>query len=210
MSTRLLSHPNKVHELCDDLESLWFVLLFEGLHFAKHNKPSGIRMALIFDEVDVSLTTGGHTGGVGKGNLYTQKGSVMCGGLEFESKPFTVLVRQLYRLFQSLDDYYRENDKRKTPSDHNQENLKKLESCVEIERLLTEALGSNDWSNVSDKVEDQYPPVGRRTLRQMDGVALSFMNRSFQSSGRHLKREREEEEDSQGPDTKRLRWTCRC
>ena len=47
-----LPGPGNIHELCDGLESFWFVLLFEGLHFVKHHKLSGIWMAIVFDYVD--------------------------------------------------------------------------------------------------------------------------------------------------------------
>ena len=198
MSTRLLSTPGKVHELSDDLESLWFVLLFEGLHFVKHNKPSGIKMANIFDHVDVSLTTGTHTGGLGKQLLYHNP-SLMTKVLEFESKPFTTLTRQIYRLFKSLDAYYVAQDGEETPSDPVKENVRKLESCAEIQRLLKVALDSEEWPASCDKVQDQYPPIRRLTHQQKETVALSYANRSLMPSSAPSggKRKREEEDDPQ-------------
>jgi len=205
MSTRLLSTPGKIHELCDDLESLWFVLLFEGLHSVKHNKPTGIKMAAIFDQVDVSLTTGTHTGGWGKSHLYVNNGALVTRVLQFDSKPFTTLVRQIYRLFKSLNAYYVAQDDEETPSDSAKENVRKLKNCVEIERLLREALGSEDWPVSCDKVEDQYPPVNRLTPKQKDTVALSYANRSLmppdEPSGG--KRKREEEDEPQVFEAKR-------
>ena len=203
MSTRLLSHPGKVHELCDDLESLWFVLLFEGLHFVKHNSPRDIDMPLIFDQVFVPPTTGIPIGGVGKGLLYATMRPTMGWNLEFESKPFTFLIRQIYQLFRSLNAYYMAKDMDEPVSVLHEENVGKLKGCVEIERLLTEALDSDDWPDVSDKIEDQYPPVGHRALKHMGGVTLSFVNRSFQPSGKPLKRKREGDDDPQAPETKR-------
>ena len=200
MSTRLLSAPGKVHELCDDLESLWFVLLFEGLHFVKHNNPRGIKMATIFDHFDVSLTTGTHTGGLGKRDLYSNNGVLMTKVLEFDSKPFTALVRQIYRLFKSLNAYYMAQDEEETPSDSVKENARKLESCAEIERLLEEALKSDEWPASCDKVQDQYPPTRRLTPQQKETVGLSYANRSLaHSTGAPSggKRKRDEEDDPQ-------------
>ena len=199
MSTRLLSTPGKVHELRDDLESLWFVLLFEGLHFVKHNKPSGIKMASIFDHVDVSLTTGTHTGGLGKHHLYTSSGNLMTKVLEFESKPFTTLTRQIYRLFKSLNAYYMAQDDEAMPSDPVEGNVRKLESCAEIQRLLKVALDSEEWPASCDKVQDQYPPIRRLTHQQKETVALSYANRSLMPSSAPSggKRKREEEDDPQ-------------
>ena len=201
MSTRLLHKPRKVHELCDDLESLWFVLLFEGLHSAKHNNPSGIDMAMLFDQEHVPPNTGIPTGGVGKWYLYVTD-PVINEKLEFESKPFTVLVRGLYQLFQSLDEYYRASDRERAPSDFDLENVKKLENCGEIKRLLTEALDSDDWPEVRDKVDDQYPP--NLTPEQMDVVAMGFVNVRL-PGGPSKRKRREEEDDVQIPPTQRLR-----
>src|SRR5690348_15272907 len=102
MSTRLLAQPGKAHELCDDLESLWFVLLFEGLHYVKHNEPSGIDMELIFDQAKISFTSGDHTGGVGKRDLYGVGHDLMTKHLKFDSKPFTTLIREMYLCFRQF------------------------------------------------------------------------------------------------------------
>ena len=197
MSTRLLSKPGKVHELWDDLESLWFVLLFEGLHFAKHNKPSGINMAGIFDQADVSLTTRTHTGGLWKRHLYFGMYCIMNEDLEFESKPFTTLIRRIYRMFESLEDYYRAKDREIMPNDFDQKNFKKLQNCVEMERLLTEALDSEDWPEVCDKVKDQYPPTRNLTFEQKDTVAAGYVNILSPDVNEPSKRKREEEDDAQ-------------
>ena len=197
MSTRLLTTPGKVHELCDDLESLWFVLLFEGLHLVK--------MASIFDHVDVSLTTGTHTGGLGKIHLYSRNGVVMTRMLKFDSQPFTTLVRQIYRLFQSLNTYHGAQDNEETPNDSLKERVGKLDSCAEIERLLREALNSEEWPESCDKLGDQYPPTRHLTPKQKDTIALSCVNRSLTPYGEPsgMKRKRGEEDDSQVPETKR-------
>ncbi|KAF9642650.1 hypothetical protein BDM02DRAFT_3124325 [Thelephora ganbajun] len=204
MSTRLLTTPGKVHELCDDLESLWFVLLYEGLHFVNHNKPRGIKMASIFDHVDVSLTTGTHTGGLGKKDLYFS-GVLMTKVLEFDSKPFTTLIRQVFRLFQSLNAYHTTQDNEEKPNDSVIENIRKLNSCTEIERLLADALNSEEWLLSCDKVEDQYPPSRRLTPKQKDTVALSYVNYSLVPPGETsgTKRKREEEDDPQVFEAKR-------
>ena len=153
MSTRLLMRPGKVHELCDDLESFWFVLLFEGLHFVKHNEAS-IDMATIFDQASVSPITGNHTGGLGKHTLYTSDVDLMTNTLEFGSKPFTTLARNMYLRFRSLDAYYMAQDGRETPSDFLQENFRRLGSCADITKLFEEALSSEGWPESCDKVKD--------------------------------------------------------
>ena len=192
MSTRLLSKPGKVHELWDDLESLWFVLLFEGLHFVKHNKPRGIKMASIFNQADVSLTTGVHTGGEGKILLYLSKGAVMNGALEFESKPFTILIRRIYQLFKSLHKHYVAKDDNEPVDVFHGENVGKLKSCAEIERLLTEALDSGDWPEDCDKVTDQYPPTKNLMFEHKDAIASGLAN--IRSCTESSKRKREDDD----------------
>lgn len=155
MSTQLqlLSSPGKVHELCDDLESLWFVLLFESLHFLKHNKPIEIDLDTIFDYV--SIMTGLHSG-LGKRDMYSCSGPLMTKQLQFDSKPFTALVRQIYQLFESLCEHYRAQAHKETPRKPVKQDVKKLENCEAIKRLLEEALDSDEWQVSCDKAEDQY------------------------------------------------------
>ena len=205
MSTQLLLRPGKVHELCDDLESFWFVLLFEGLHFVKHNKPGGIKMATIFDHVDVSLTTGVHTGGLGKHILYTRNMDLMTDTLKFDSEPFTALVRKMYLRFKSLNAYYTVQDDGETPNDFLQDNFRQLGSCGDIKKLFEEALSSKEWPTSCDKAQDQYPPIRHLTPKQKDTIALSYVNRSLVPSGEPsgVKRKRVEEGDTQVPESKR-------
>lgn len=144
MSTQLLMNPRKVHELCDDLESFWFVLLFEGLHFVKHNRPSGTMMPTLFDHVAVSSTTGTLTGGTGKFILYTRNKILMTDTLKFDSAPFTALIRKMYLRFKALNAYYMAQDNKETPNDFLQENFRKMGSCTDIKELFEEALGSEE------------------------------------------------------------------
>jgi len=198
MSTQLLTKPGKVHELCDDLESFWFVLLFEGLHFVKHNRPSGTMILTLFDYVAVSPTTGTLTGGTGKFVLYTRKKALMTDTLKFDSAPFTALIRKMYLRFKALDAYYMAQGNGETPNEFLQENFRKMGSCADIKEILEEALGSEEWPVSCDKVEDQYRPIGRPASEQKDTIALSYASRSLMPPGEPsggVKRKREEEEE---------------
>jgi hypothetical protein len=197
MSTRLLTKPGSVHELCDDLESLWFVLLYEGLHFVKHNKPYEIRMGILFDQVDVCEMTGIHMGGLGKRDMYTAGGDLMTETLSFESKPFTTLVGQVYELFQTLNAYYLALRRRANPNKEGLDEpiVRKPSGCAEIQRLFQEALDTEGWPKSCDKVEDQYPPKKSLTPEEKENVAFSYVNYAVRQpdepSG--TKRKREEE-----------------
>lgn len=195
MSTQLLSAPGKVHELCDDLESLWFVLLYEGLHFVKHNKPHRISLAEIFDH---EMITGEiHYGGLGKSNMYANRVALMTKWLEFDSKPFTALVRQFYLLFKSLHGSYQTLELGEPLTEPVKQDLEKLKSCTEIKGLLKKSLESGEWPPTCDKVEDQYPRTERLTHQQKEAVALSYANHSLVPSGTHSgeKRKRFGEDD---------------
>ena len=194
MSTRLLSSVGgSVHELNDDLESHFFVLLFEGLHFVEHNKPNGIYVDAIFDQVHVNSETGNHYGGQGKGFLYAGTITVMNNLLEFTSKPFTTLIRGLYRLFATLFIYHAVKNRQITPNESDVGSVGELEGCVGVVALFEEALRSEEWPTECDKVLDQYPSTELSEPEQKDTVALSHFRRSLAPVLPNGKRKRETE-----------------
>ena len=180
----------KVHELNDDLESHFFVLLFESLHFVEHNKPYGIFLQNLFDQVNVDPETGNHSGGEGKVSFYSSKFIIMNEQLKFTSKPFTTLIRGLYHLFTSLHEYHVAKDKKKNPDESDVKNVEKLEGCVGIVALFDEALKDEEWPTKCDKVLDQYPPIRRLKPEQKDTVALSYFNESLVTEPSSGKRKR--------------------
>jgi len=93
MSTRLLSPLGEDHELCDDRESFWFILLFESLHFVKHNKPDAIYTVAIFDYVDAILTTGTHRWVGEKSPIHAWSGA---GQVHFYGGPEDVRLLQFW------------------------------------------------------------------------------------------------------------------
>jgi len=188
----------KVHGLSDDLESHFFVLLFEGLHFVAHNKPCGIFMQDIFDQATVDSKTGHHSGGRGKMVLYSWMSPLISNQLEFTSRPFTTLIRGLYQLFSSLFDYYIAKDKKKIPHESDARNVGALEGCVGVVALFEEALKSEGWPTECDKVSDQYqyPPTKHSEPEQGDSVALSaHFNKPLVPEPTNGKRKREIESE---------------
>jgi len=195
MSTRLLTMQEKVHELSDDLESHFFVLLFEGLHFVKHNKPFGIFMQNIFDYIDVDSKSGKHSGGMGKAALYGGRVILMNTQLEFMSKPFTTLIRGIYRLFVSFHQYHLAKDLELVPSELHTSNVEKLMSFVGLTALFDEALESKEWPTECDKVLEQYPPTKISEPEQGDSVALSHFDKPPAPKPPYGKRKRETERE---------------
>ena len=158
MSTALLSTPGKVHELCDDPESHFFVIFYTSLHFLKHVRPSGLDMGGIFDQASISPVTGSHRGGRGKKEVYDSL------EFNFESRPLTDLISALLELFRSLKDYTSRKRLRRELSPSLVKEVGKLTNCEEIKKIYAEALRNEGWPTVSDKVEDLYPPAGPLTL----------------------------------------------
>ena len=201
MSTQLLEKPGKVHELCDDLESLWFVFLYEALHFVKHDQPSGISMDLVFDQVERCPKTGTHTGGAGKTQLYNSQATTVA-SIAFASGPLTALVQKMYKLFRRLSVHCGKQDFEMSMEGGTEvKGFPDLEDCKKVQELFQEALDSPGWS-AHDKVEDQYPPNKHLTPRELTILALSFRNSAFEQwpdsgepSGTKRKRDENEDED---------------
>lgn len=187
MSTELLQKPGTVHELRHDLESHFFVLLYSALHFVKHIRPSGLDMEFIFDHKFTSSITGAHIGGAGKGVMYNK---FKC---DFESEPLTGLIRALFKLFRSLNQYNISKNWEEEPSPLVVRDVEKLKDCVEIKRLYAEALGSNGWLTVCDKVEDRYTPTRCSPSQRTEPVALSFFGCDPAAEPSTGKRKREDD-----------------
>ena len=143
--------------------------------------------------------TGNHTGGQGKASFYATNLVTMNKQLEFASKPFTTLVRGLYQIFTSLQDYHCTKDLKMDPFECHAKDVEKLEDCVGIVTLFEEALKSEEWPTECDKVLDQYPPFRRLNPEQKDIVALSYLNKSVTTEPSSGKRKLETEGEPSGP-----------
>jgi len=160
-STAQLLDPGKAYEVSDELESFFFVTLYEGVHWVIHNKPDTLNVKHIFDDMQVNAN-GRQTGGAGKQHLYTRTEGVILQDLEFvKSPPFTDLIRGLFRLFQSLA-YFNQaksaTSRKGIVSSEDRKNVKKLKNCKAIVKLMKNAVDRKDWPKVHDKAaNDNYP-----------------------------------------------------
>jgi len=195
MSTEQLANPGKIFEVSDELESFFFVILYEGVHWVAHNKPSRLNVRHIFDHVE-TIIEGNHVGGAGKRDLYSEHEALICQQLEFtKSEPFTGLIRQLYRLFQSLRVVNMVTKLGlRTPEEHSP-NVEKLKNCKEVVRLMKDAVARKDWSKEFDKVpEGNYPR--KKKMDEDDLIGLSYLNKV-----NGTKRGLEEVAEGDGPKT---------
>ena len=159
-STAQLLDPGKAYEVSDELESFFFVILYVGLHWVTHNKPCTLDVKLIFDDVRVN-SSGRQTGGLGKQQMYMTEG-VILQDLKFgKSPPFTDLIRELFRLFQSLVFFNLAKgtkSRKGVASSEDRKNVNKLKSCKVIVKLMKNAMKRKDWPEGHDKAaNDNYP-----------------------------------------------------
>ena len=174
ISTAQLRDPGKTYEVSDELESFFFVILYEGVHWVIHNKPTRLKVKHIFDDVQVEAD-GRQTGGVGKHNMYTMEDLVILRDLEFDkSPPFTDLIRELFLLFQSLAFVNQAKSARreKLISTEDRKNVNKLKNVKAIVRLMKNAVEREDWPEVYDKAaNDIYPR--KEEIDKEDRVGLA-------------------------------------
>ncbi|KAF9646247.1 hypothetical protein BDM02DRAFT_3271085 [Thelephora ganbajun] len=176
MSTEQLANPGKIYEVSDELESFFFVIFYEGVHWVAHNKPVRLNAKHIFDHVE-TVVEGNHVGGAGKRDLYSEHEALICQQLKFtKSKPFTDLIRQLYRLFQSLRVVNMVTKLKLKPPEEHSPNVEKLRNCKEVVRLMKEAVARKDWLKEFDKVpEGNYPR--KEKMDENDLIGLSYLNK---------------------------------
>ena len=152
-STLSLLFSDRIHQLADELESLFFVFLFLALHYVTHNKPYGLNIKDIFDDVGDELDDREHRGS-GKSRMYLVKSNLILHQLKFEqSPPLTDLLRELFRLFQSLT-LSEVGWKTGCPMLYKDVvNCHKLMDCRVIIQLMKAALKMPDWPDECDKVD---------------------------------------------------------
>ena len=204
MSTAQLADPGKAYEVSDELESFFFVIFYEGLHWVTHNKPMDLDVKAIFDQVG-RIFKGNRTGGAGKQELYDNGEELIYQQLEFtKSKPFTDLIRQLYRLFRSLQAVNVGKKYNYSPLEEHSSNVEKLKDCKEVVRLMKEAVVRKDWSEGSDKVtEGNYPR--QENADEKDPIGLTYLNEVTGMTGVKRGVEEVEGEDCHKTPTKRSR-----
>jgi hypothetical protein len=115
-----------------------------------HNKPDGLNLKHIFDEILVEVN-GRQVSG--KYKLYFEDSDVILRQLAFEkSPPLTDLIRELFCLFRSLTTVAVCYSEGRSQSASDAANVHKLRDCKEIVTLMRSAIERRDWPEVCDKV----------------------------------------------------------
>ena len=164
ISTAQLRDPQKIYEVSDELESLFFVILYEGIHWVVHNRPKALNVEYLFDWARTDRSGSRIIGGKGKFCLYTLSPhrDAVLHELRFErSQPFADLLRELFFLFESLAIVNRNKESGEELQDQDISNVEKLENCRTVVQLMKNAAERVDWPKEHDKARhDNYPGGG--------------------------------------------------
>ena len=148
MSTRILRKPHLLHGIFDDIESVFWVLLFVALHHFKHEGSVAIDL---FDEVEKAPARQSGpsvlTGGTKKIVFLMEK---TAGRLDFHSAPLNDLIVEI------------SNDLRLKYMGEDADPVKVKAaldrlSVANMIKSFEAALQRTDWPNNPDRLEDQYP-----------------------------------------------------
>ena len=163
-----------------------------ALHWVIHNRPDLLDVRYIFDDVRV-FPNGSQFGGAGKLDMYIAKSGVVLETLDFSESPLlTELVRDLFRLFQSLAHSNNSTQSGRKPVAEDVKNVKKLRNCRVIVQFMKEAATREDWLEVDDRTEvDNYPC--KVVTDQKDLVGKAHVRVSIYTGGEFIKEEEEEE-----------------
>ncbi|CAL1708621.1 unnamed protein product [Somion occarium] len=158
ISIRLLSDPYKRHEVHDDLESCFWVLLYHALHYFEHNQPK-VR-PIFFDEMNPVEQDDGDLQAIGGGGKIAML-TVQLHTYKWTCQPLDTLIHKLGSIF---DEYNRmiinpHADKVAFSSLQNA-----IDDVDIILNLFDTALASDGWLD-KDARPDMFP---RRTKAELD------------------------------------------
>ncbi|KAI0073809.1 hypothetical protein K474DRAFT_1677617 [Panus rudis PR-1116 ss-1] len=146
MSCELREETEKSHEIYDDLQSIFWVMLFVA---ARHFRHSGCFNALIFDEEKVYVSANGTLTVTGSMRrlAYLRRGQPI-----FECKALNDTFTQFRKLW--VNYHYHDIAEHKKP--HDESPLNEMSSSLLRTFDMALCRPAEDWAN-GDWVEDQYP-----------------------------------------------------
>lgn len=159
----LLQNPRKGHEVHDDLESSFWVLLYTSLHQFEHNQASTLSLDF-FNELnehgeDDNSEDCHSYGGLAKKGFLCQR----LMKVKWKCAPLDTLVHQLGEFFDLYHSYHarRHTDFISTFNDmHN-----KIDQVNIVLNFFDSALASDGWSE-NDVLPDQYKPMTKKQEAQ--------------------------------------------
>ncbi|CAL1712414.1 unnamed protein product [Somion occarium] len=187
-SILLLRHPKKGHDIHDDLESSFWVLLYISLHYFEHNQGIILDFSF-FDEYKKHVGLKKQEEDV-RDNCYSMKSSsrksFLTDGLadvQWKCAPLNKLIHGLRIFFEDYLFYHSRQD-----DDKHMASFKDIqEKTVQVDVILNlfdSALASNDWPE-NDALSDQYPPM---TDKQTAQLLHDLESRAIASAARKKKK----------------------
>ncbi|CAL1708965.1 unnamed protein product [Somion occarium] len=170
----LLQYPMKGHDVQDDLESSFWVLLYVSLHYFPHNLGSAFH-AGFFDEC--MEQSGLH---VGDGKIHLLEGSRKpCDAMSCNSKktcaPLNKLIHAVGKLFNKYQSCYTSRDDDGEDAEARfRATQEKLEQVDVVLNHFDTTLECDEWPE-NDVLPDQFPS---KTRRQEDHVIHDLSSRA--------------------------------
>ncbi|CAL1700316.1 unnamed protein product [Somion occarium] len=165
ISMALLQEPDKSHEVRDDLESCFWVLLYVSLHYFKHNGRDVSFSLGFFDEIKERKVAGEAQYQSFGGNL---KASLLGGkeldAVHWECGPLDQLIHTLARLWKMA--HVLDDDVVSLMGGSQRDILlSALDKVSIVLDMFDTALASEGWKD-KDAIPDQYPSVYQRNVDQ--------------------------------------------
>ncbi|CAL1708580.1 unnamed protein product [Somion occarium] len=176
ISIRLLSDPYKLHEVHDDLEPCFWVLLYHALHYFEHNQPK-VR-PIFFDEMNPVEQDDGDVQAIGgKGKIAML--SMELATYKWTCKPLDILIHKLGSVFEIY------NKMAKNPY-ADKDALSSLHQDIDnvdiVLNLFDAALASDGWLD-KDARPDIFPRKTKaerdreNARKQMDAIEKATQSR---------------------------------
>lgn len=153
MSIHILETPNRRHTVLDDIESVYWLLLYCALHWLPHDDPN-FDMQLFDEQIKQHrpnlppLIVGGDK----KGNFLIKS---RYRRLQFESRPLQELLQELGHAFRAI--YWSETAEEDDIRSAAQAASAKLQDVTVVLEMFNRALARKDWPE-HDRVDDQFRP----------------------------------------------------
>lgn len=178
MSIALLKSPLKIHELADDLESLFWSLVFAGLHYVAHGDRSFLVHNHPFDAGPHAISCpsipvpGSHTG---RYRILTES---LLKNFPFRSSRFKAVINSLCDTWRN---WYIMNimDSEFVLPEALDKARRRVTSPAWLMTLLEEARSDSEGWVAQDIVADQFPPL---TLREEKTLLAQELTATFDTS----------------------------
>lgn len=156
LSVHILEKPEWRRTILDDIESIYWLLLYCALHWLPHNRPH-FNMSL-FDESTVEHRSGpGMLPSIVVGGSKKERSLTHCHfkSLTFDSGPLNDLLKQFAALLRrSYSAEWVDFEAVRVDASVAMEKLGDVDFMV---KMFDDALGREDWPK-DDRVQDQFPP----------------------------------------------------